>query len=417
MRILVHGINYAPENIGVGKFTSEMCTSLTLRGHSIQIVTAPPYYPMWSVPVPYSGVRYKTEIIDGVTVSRCPLYVPRKPTGLRRLIHHASFAISSAPIVIHIVKRFKPDVVFAVVPSILSAPVAILAAKIAGASSWLHVQDFEIDAAFELGLLSSEKLRYLALLQERRILRSFDRVSSISPRMVAKLIEKGGDPAQTIEFRNWVDTSFITPSDRMTSHRAILGIDERTIVALYSGNMAAKQGVEYLADAARRLATIANNVLVLLCGAGPMRAHLEMAVAGLPNVRFLDLQPAARLSELLATADIHLLPQRLEATDLVLPSKLGGMLASGRPIVAMAVAGSGLASEIEGAGIAVSPGDGEAFAQAIVALAGDSETRARLGATARKSALARWDKYAIINRLEANLFALTSTQRMPKCCK
>jgi colanic acid biosynthesis glycosyl transferase WcaI len=144
-------------------------------------------------------------------------------------------------------------------------------------------------------------------------------------------------------------------------------------------------------------------VVVILCGAGPMRPRLEAQTAGLANVHFLDLQPNAKLSELLATADIHLMPQRPEAADLVWPSKLAGMLASGRPIVAMADAGSGLAAEIKRVGIAVPTGSGEALARAVAGLAGDANLRKQYGKEARRVALAEWDLSAIMVALERRL--------------
>jgi colanic acid biosynthesis glycosyl transferase WcaI len=403
MKILVQGINFAPELIGIAKYTTEMCAALAARGHDIHVITAPPYYPNWAVPAPYRATRYQNETIETIPVTRCPLYVPRTPTGTRRLIHHASFAASSALATLYYARRLRPDVVFAVAPSLMSAPAAYLAARVCGAVSWLHLQDFEIDAAFDLGFLSGQAIRRLALAGERRLLGAFDCVSSISPKMIAHLRRKGVDDGRLFELRNWVDTTFIKPSDRLTSYRLALGIDAATIVALYSGNMSAKQGLEHLAQAARWLAANCPEVVVILCGAGPMRPRLEALTAGVANVHFIDLQPNAKMSELLATADIHLLPQRAEAADLVLPSKLAGMLASGRPIVAMADAGSGLAAAIIGAGVAVPTGPGDALAHAIACLAGNADQRNRYGKEARRVALAAWDMSPIIAALELQL--------------
>jgi colanic acid biosynthesis glycosyl transferase WcaI len=215
------------------------------------------------------------------------------------------------------------------------------------------------------------------------------------------------------ELRNWVDTTLIKPSDRLTSYRLALGIDAAKIVALYSGNMAAKQGLEHLAQAAGWLAANCPEVVLILCGAGPMRPRLEAQTGGLPNIHFLDLQSNEKFPELLATADIHLLPQRSEAADLVLPSKLADMLASGRPIVAMAEAGSGLAMEINGVGVAVPAGSGDALARAVGRLAEDVDMRERYGKEARRVALVRWEKRAIMTALEGRLETLTAQRALP----
>jgi colanic acid biosynthesis glycosyl transferase WcaI len=413
MKILLQGINFAPDLIGIAKYTTEMCAALAARGHDVHVVTAPPYYPNWAVPAPYSATRYGNETIENITVTRCPLYVPHNPTGLRRLAHHASFAAASALPTLCYARRLRPNVIFAVAPSLLSAPAVYLAARIFGAVSWLHIQDFEIDAAFALGFLAGHASHSLALASERRLLGAFDCVSSISPKMIAHLGEKGVDDARVFELRNWVDTTFIKPSDRLTSYRLALGIDAAKIIALYSGNMAAKQGLEHLAQAARWLAANCPEVVLILCGTGPMRPRLEAQTAGLPNLHFLGLQSNEKFPELLATADIHLLPQRSEAADLVLPSKLADMLASGRPIVATANAGSGLAAEINGAGVVVPAGSYDALARAVARLAEDADMRERYGKEARRVALVRWEKRAIMAALESRLETLTAQRALP----
>src|SRR6478752_7221572 len=109
MRILVVGINYAPDLIGVAKYNTELCEGLVSFGHEIRVVTAPPYYPAWDVPHSYRSWRYRTEVINGVSVTRSPIYVPGKPTGARRLIHHASFALASVWPVVSASLRWRPD--------------------------------------------------------------------------------------------------------------------------------------------------------------------------------------------------------------------------------------------------------------------------------------------------------------------
>src|SRR3546814_1609320 len=99
------------------------------------------------------------------------------------------------------------------------------------------------------------------------------------------------------------------------------------------------QGLETILEAARRIGPD-SAIRFVLAGEGAARARLEGASQGLPHVAFLGLQPVERLNELLNLADLHLLPQRADAADLVMPSKLGGMLASGRPVIAGAHPGT-----------------------------------------------------------------------------
>jgi colanic acid biosynthesis glycosyl transferase WcaI len=234
----------------------------------------------------------------------------------------------------------------------------------------------------------------------------FDRVSTISPQMLRSLQHKGLAPEKLREFPNWVDTGMIVPGSSQTELRASLGLKPTDIVALYSGAMSNKQGLELIVEAAGLTRQSHPALQFVLCGNGPMRPELMHMARELPNLQFLDLQPLDRLPELLNTADIHLLPQRAQITDLVLPSKLAGMLASGRPIIAMAAPGSGVALETEGAGRVISPGNAEALAAAVIALADDEASRKRLGTAARQRAEQKWDRSAIIRAIELELLAM-----------
>lgn len=407
LKLLVVGLNYAPDFIGIPKYTTEMCEELARRGHDVSVVTAPPYYPAWEVPAGYRGA-WLSETLNGVKLVRAPLYVPKKPSGLTRLLHHLSFAATSLPSAVLCALKSRPDVVISVAPSLMSAPAALVAAKLCGAKTWLHIQDFEVDAAFELGMLKGEGARKWAEDLERALLSGFDRVSTISASMRRLLLRKGVNDAAAVEFRNWVDVDTVTawPSS-YTSYRSALNIPADHAVALYSGNMAGKQGLETLGEVAALLEAQSAKVTIILCGQGPLRSVLEEACAQRSNVRFMDLQPIDKLPELLATADIHLLPQRAEAADLVLPSKLTGMLASGRPVVAMADAGTGLAIEVEGCGLTIPPGDGVAMTEAVVRLANDGSLRSALGGEARQRAEQRWRRSAVIDGLEAELRRLS----------
>lgn len=405
-RVLIVALNYAPELVGCAKYTSELADTLVSLGHEVEVVTGPPYYPAWKVPSGYSGARWSCEEVNGVVVHRTPLYVPAAPTGGKRLAHLASFGVMAAPVAMIVALRFKPDLVFAVAPSLSSAAAALAAAKASGASSWLHIQDFEVDAAFDLGLLRNRLARKVALNFEGGLFHAFDCVSSISPAMVERLHAKGVPASKTVEFRNWVDVDAVQVfATSNTAYRQALGIPKDRIVALYSGNMAGKQGLESLGVVAKNLSSADAPVSLLLCGDGPARAALEADCDGMDTVHFLPLQPFERLPELLGTADIHLLPQRPEAADLVLPSKLTGMLASGRPIIAMAAEGTGLANEVEGCGLAVSP-DAESMTRAILKLAMAPELRRSFGSAGRLRAESRWRKSAIISEFESRALAI-----------
>ncbi len=394
MRLLFLGINYAPEEIGIGPYSAGLLQSWVTAGHEADAVVAQPYYPQWNVLPDYRGGWRRSEE-GGVRLARCPLYVPKRPTGMRRILHHLSFAAASFMPMLRGALR-RPKLVMTVAPSLIAAPVALFAARLTGAKAWLHVQDFELEAAQATGLVSSGFFARMAAAFERRVLRGFDRVSTISPQMCARLIAKGVAPERVIELRNWAEIDAIRPLAGPSPYRAEWGIAAPHI-ALYSGNIANKQGIEIVLEAARLLAH-RKDIAFVICGEGPNRANLERLADGLPNVTLRDLQPRERLGELLGLASVHLLPQLADAADLVLPSKLANMLASGRPVVATAAPGTGIADEIADCGVSATPGEAWGVAVAIETLIDDEPRRLALGRAARERAEQRWSRAAILAR-------------------
>lgn len=185
---------------------------------------------------------------------------------------------------------------------------------------------------------------------------------------------------------------------------------ERPFVALYSGNIAAKQGIQIVVEAARLLVA-RSDIQFVICGEGANRSTLIAAAADCDNILFQGIQPPDRLPDLLALATVHLLPQIAAAADLVLPSKLPNMLASGRPVIATARDGTGLAAEVRGCGIVTEPHDARAFADAIEQLIDDDVLRLKLGAAARERAATRWNKDIILADFERELRRLDTEWR------
>ena len=401
--ILVVGLNHAPEEIGIGPFTAAMARGLRDRGFSVSTVVGRPYYPQWRG-WPGYGRGWKTTVEHGVTVTRCPHYIPARPSGLKRIVHLGSFALAAMAPAVWQARATRPAVVICIAPALLSVPVAWLAARLSGASLWVHVQDFEVEAAMATGLVGQDGVfARLARSLEGRLLALADRISTISPQMCAKLRDKGIPAERIVEVRNWANAPEPDPEGG-AAYRREWNLGSRK-VALYSGNIANKQGIEIVVDAARLLAG-RDDLHFVVCGEGPNRARLEHLAAGLGNISFHDLQPAARVGELLSLASVHLLPQIAGAADLVLPSKLANMLFSGRPVVATALPGTGLYAEVDGCGAVTPPGDAAAFAAAISALLDDPSRAERLGSEARRRGLERWSQAAVLDRLFALLHAV-----------
>lgn len=478
MKILLHGLNFAPEEIGIGKYSSEMVHDLLRRGCDVTVVTAPPYYPQWKIKEgfrkwgwwcdadePKLKVREddlgdhgeRRKVRGRLKVIRCPLWVPGKVSGLKRIIHLASFGLSSIPAVIWSALRMRPDVIMTVEPAAFCMPTTWLAARLCGANAWLHVQDFEVDAAFELGILKQPLLKKAVLAVEAFLMRRFDRVSTISTSMIDRLATKGVETDRTYLFPNWVDCDAMRPLENPQALRAQFNLPTDKCIALYAGNIGAKQGLELIVEAAQL--TVDNPDLhFVICGNGAAFPAIQAAAEGhiqlptlaakidatkisttvqmalatgdastdfhsdrqsipddsdyssgktanstgptrrLSNLTLLPVQPFEVFNQLMNCADIHLLPQKADAADLVMPSKLTGMLATGRPVVACASQGTQITRVVAGRGCVVPPGDVVAFTEAVVKLAADPCERERLGRSAREYATEHLSKKSILDR-------------------
>ena len=332
MKILVYGINYSPELTGIGKYTGEMVEWMARQGHELRVITAPPYYPEWQVDEDYSSWRYRREE-GAATVWRCPLYVPKQPSTLKRLIHLGSFALSSFfPLMAQ--RRWKPDRIIGVVPTLFCTPGMRLLGKLSGARTLLHIQDYEVDAMLGLGMAGKGKggkVAKLASAFERSSLHNVDYVSTISRSMMNKAQEKGVAAEKVIFFPNWSEVARFrdVTAVEAAALREQLGLPDAKKIILYSGNIGEKQGLENVIDAAEKLRDQPWQFMIVGQGGGKARLQKLAQERGLQNITFLPLQPYEALPALLKMADCHLVVQKRGAADAVLPSKLTNILAVG----------------------------------------------------------------------------------------
>jgi colanic acid biosynthesis glycosyl transferase WcaI len=389
-RIVIYGMNYAPEIAGVGRYTGEIGSHLAAVGHDVRVVTTPPHYPGWRPFRPGDGRGWSRERLDGVELFRCPLYLHPRMTGFRRLLAPLTFAVSSAPVIFWQILSRRPQVVLCIEPTLLGAPLALLAAKLVKARTILHVQDLEVEAAFAVGHLAKNKVvMAIADAFDAGMKRSFDQIITISDRMAQRIRAKGVRADRIEVVRNWVDLQSFEGDGQPSRYRRELDVADDDFVALYSGSLGAKQGLDVLLETVRLLRDRPGIVFVI-AGEGPMRATLEEAASELPNLRVVGFQPEERFGQFLRLADLHVLPQQRDAADLLMPSKLGGMLASGRRIVVTADPGTELADFLGASCVIVPPGDSTRLAEAIVEIAnGDDCQKAERGRLQRAALLSK----------------------------
>lgn len=328
MKIAIVSINFYPERIGIGKYNTDFVKSLIEKGHEVAVVTAPPHYPDWNISEGYKN-SYQYERLFGAEVFRCPIYIPKKPGNLKRILHLVSFSLSSSYRLGKLLNK-DYDLIFLVQPTLFCAPFVIGLGSLYKIKVSMHVQDFEIDAM--LGLSNSKKAPYFIRLVkslEKRIMKKFDFVSTISSSMERKLRDKGVDSGKIISFPNW-SSSFLLKNRNSTKFRRKYSLNDDDFLVLYSGNMGRKQGLEIVLEAAEKLQDL-EKVKIFMAGNGVHRDHLEKIRANLRlvNVKFIPLQDSELFNDMLNSADLHLVIQRNSIADVVMPSKLTNILAVG----------------------------------------------------------------------------------------
>ncbi|SFD02979.1 colanic acid biosynthesis glycosyl transferase WcaI [Chitinophaga sp. CF118] len=348
-RLLLICGNFAPEPTGTGKYSGEMIKWLADNGYDCTVITSYPYYPQWQVQAPYVKNRYwykkEVQYSDNgkrkITVYRCPQYTPANPSGKKRIIMDLSFLLSTFFKLLQLLTAKKFDVVMTVVPSFHLGFLGVLYKKIRGAKFLYHIQDLQIETARDLGMIRSPSLIKWLFILEKYILQKADIISSISEGMISKIQQKTGGNVEL--FPNWVDVRLFYPLENKASLKTQYGFNITDKVILYSGAIGEKQGLEMILHTAAGLKE-QGHIKFLICGSGPYKKKLgSMAAAlDLKNVIFFPLQPLERFNHFLNMADVHLVIQKANAGDLVMPSKLTTIMAVGGVSVITANPGTSL---------------------------------------------------------------------------
>lgn len=411
MKILIFSLNYAPEPTGTGKYTGEMAAWLAGQGHKVEVICGLPHYPQWRLYDAYRHGRIRREVHEGVSVKRTPHFIPQADNlnAKTRIWMELSFTMSAARHWIpRVFSRSKPDIVIAVMPPMQIAAWPLLYSLVRRVPCVLQVQDLQVDAALRLGLLKSRGGRLLYGI-EGLLLRMATRVATITEAMRQRIVEKGVKRDKTLLFPNWADVENVTPRNRDNGFRRVAGVEPHQVIVLYAGNMGEKQGLSSVLEAAA-LFRGDSDIVFLMVGTGAARVRLELLAKdlALPNLRFLDVQPLEMLPDMLAAGDIHLIVQRRDAADLVMPSKLTNILAAGRACVATADPGTALHEVVCGhdTGEVVPPGDHIALAGAIRRMVSDPHRRVACGQRARRYAELYLDRNRILGLFEDSLRSL-----------
>jgi colanic acid biosynthesis glycosyl transferase WcaI len=334
-KFLLIGYNFHPELTGIGKYNGEMVNWLAEDGYDCTVLTAYPYYPYWKIQEPYfkNRLSYSTEIQNfesggSITVHRCPMYVPTKPSGVKRILLDFTFLLSAFFKLAQLLFTNRFDTVFVVAPSFQFGLLGVLCKKLNKSKFVYHIQDMQIEAARDLQMIKSKIVIKSLFKLESYIFDKADIISTISEGMVQRIQEKANK--KILLFKNWTDTRLFYPIKLKAELKKSFGFEPAEYIFLYSGAIGEKQGLEYIIQAAKFFEK-QSNARFVICGSGPYKETLQCMAdeLGLKNITFLPLQPFEKFNQFLNVADVHLVIQKANASDLVMPSKVTTILAVG----------------------------------------------------------------------------------------
>jgi glycosyltransferase involved in cell wall biosynthesis len=280
----------------------------------------------------------------------------------------------------------RPDVVVALTDPPIIGRVALWAARRTGARFVFLCEDIFPEVASLLEDFHSTAVNRMLDRINRQLLREADAIVALGDRMRRRLAEEKGAPPDRIQvIHNWADCETIRPGSKDNPFARQHGLADK-FVLMHSGNVGLSQNLDVVIDAADRLRS-KERLVIAIVGDGARRERLERAAAdrGLTNVRFLPYQPKGDLHDSFATADAFLISLKAGLEGYIVPSKLYGILAAGRPYVA-AVDPSCEVAQLAAAhdcGVLAPPGDADALADAISRLYDDPAAARAMGDRAR----------------------------------
>ena len=384
MRILVITPHFEPDTAPTGIIVTSLVEQWAKQGHQIEVVASLPWYEKHEVETHWKGKLFRREEKESVTVTRLHPFPQDKNKLFRRLLSFLAFSFLAA--IASLLKKGPFDAVIALSPPLTLGNVGKVAALRHRCKLILNLQDIFPDVAVALGKIKSRSSIKLLEKYEKFTYGGSDAITVLSKDLEENVNKKIGRikiPPKIEVIPNFLISSSIKPQDRLTSYRKEHQLGEKLVV-MYAGNLGNSQSFELIIEAARKHDE-RDDIVYVINGGGVMSDRLKQQANELKNLVVVDYQPIERLSEVLATADLHLVPLRTGLGGMSVPSKIYSVFASGRPVIASVDSGTEIeriVAESE-VGIAVPPDDFDSFIFALEGLIEDSELLEEMGNKAR----------------------------------
>ena len=402
---------YAPEDVSGAVLVTELARDLAKRGHQVTVATCAPNYPYGRV---YSGYRnrlYQVERLDGVRVARTWSYISPTKTFWRRILNYGSYCATAF---YGCLISGRPDVLVSYSPPLPLGLSAWTLSRLWRIPWVLQIEDLYPGAAVAAGVLRNRRAIAFFSAMERFLYRRATHISLISESFRRDLLLKGVPPEKITLIPVWADPDVVRPLPKENTFRDHHGVNGQFVV-MYAGTMGHTSALEDVLDAAEILRGEAG-VRFLIAGEGIKKAELEKRACaeGLKNTLFLPFQPRHAFTEMLAAADVSLVTLNRNASETSLPSKIFNIMASARPIVAVAPPESEIACLVQEVkcGIITPPGHPELLAKAIMSMKKQTGLLREMGQNGRSQLEARFTRKGCVDMHEQmllNIYASSST--------
>lgn len=397
--------NYYPELTGIAPYATAMSEHLAKKGFDVTVVTSFPHFPEWHIHKRYKGKMLMRERLNGVEVLRYYVFVPSPHRALNRIVYELSFSVSSLAFIFY---ARRCDIIWCISPPITLGLTAYLLSLIKRVPFILEIRDLVAGAALATGMLRKGMFVRMLGKIERFVYDKATAISVISKGFAENLHSKGVLESKIHLIPNWIDLEFVRPLERNNIFRKLQGISEGQFVIMFSGAMGKKDNLGTILDAAALLREY-KDILFMLIGEGIQKSHLmERAQRmGLPNIRFLPLQPKEIFPYVLSAADVLIVSYYNSVVDFCMPSKVLTYMASARPLVVAAHPESETAKTVQEAeaGLLVEPENPNAIVKAILELRDSDELRQRLGLNGRSFVSNHFEKSKVLKQFEELILA------------
>src|SRR5690242_20524863 len=327
MKILLLNLYYPPDTSATAKMAHTVVEAICVHHHVILLCGRPSYDPTERRP----WRMYQTENAGLVRIIRAGSTAFPRFNMKKRLMNYLSYVWLAVPRALF----FDCDAVLAMTDPPFQGIVGAFVAMPKRKPYVYNIRDLYPDMAMGGDIVRPGLLARLWERMHRWALRRAKCVIVLGEDMRARIVAKGVEPSRVVVIRDGADLPKATeplPSPDPEVARAIRG--SFSFVLLHAGNLGFYGAWNTLITAARKLAN--DGVGLVFVGGGALRAQLEIAAAGAENIRFLDFFPPSKIPSVLSAADAHIVTIKRGLEGVVVPSKMYGILAAGKPIVAVA---------------------------------------------------------------------------------